>query len=97
MQPTVESLDFLTFDDVFNTIFYSDPCSELTTQLKEESANSEECKIVAQGSLGHGVASFNSFYKNAISNYIANSVDSDTLDNSIVFDYDRGIYFVDIF
>ncbi|KAL4499680.1 hypothetical protein ABPG72_017220 [Tetrahymena utriculariae] len=97
LQPTVENLTFLTFDDVFNQIFYQNPCVIFSQQVIQNGANQSECKIVAQGSIANGVASFNSFYKNAVFNYVDNTPGYEKLDNSVIFDYDRGIYFVEIF
>ncbi|KAL4476170.1 hypothetical protein ABPG74_009903 [Tetrahymena malaccensis] len=97
LQPTVENLSFFTFDDVFNQIFYQNPCVIFSEQVIQDGANQNECKVVAQGSIANGVASFNSFYKNAVFNYVNNTPGYEKLDNSVIFDYDRGIYFVEIF
>jgi len=99
LQPHVDSLSEVHFDDDFNAVFYGNPCVAYSSLFAEDSAyaTSTECLTVTSGSLQQGAASFNSFYKNAISNYINNGIDGDNLSASTIFDYNRGVYYVDLF
>lgn len=43
------------------------------------------------------MASFNSFYKNAIINFVNNGMDGDKLSMNVIFEYNRGVYYSDLF
>lgn len=51
MQPHMDTLSFMDFDEFFNIVYYSNPCENLSDLLTESSTTVPECISVAQGSL----------------------------------------------
>ncbi|EGR33918.1 hypothetical protein IMG5_031020 [Ichthyophthirius multifiliis] len=91
--PYSQQINDCQFDEFFQNIYYKNPCilyGDLIPNYQQE------CENVAQQSFMKGVSTFNAFYQNTVGDFVNNKKDS-ILSNQTILDYDRGVFFYDVF
>ena len=90
------NIDFASFDQASTSYFYSNPCHYYQGL---DTAGVAECNNITLGKLSLGIVSFNNYFLTKISDFLTLKAEADfgNLTASDLYDFDRAIYYTNLF
>lgn len=90
---SIDSMNFASFDEAFDTVFRQNPCISLSSLLQNQD-EVNDCAQIAISSFSHGLTTFNSYFSNRIKDKLFHTESAfGTVSYADIYEFARANYY----